>query len=348
MSTVTFIEDSASRSTPPQVPEFPVSVTASDVREFVQYLRLKPAGVVAAEELDRSKKRLFDERKLAAYESLGIITNSGGVLSLSAKGWSFAENFEFDAQAFRAMLSQSMLSWSALRWMSEQNNDTITSPEVIGYWLKCDRAAFGSFDGEQLKGSVVSFFSFCQGAGLGTMTLGKRGHITRFNVDRVELKRFLDGIDSPVERIVAAEVSASESKFKLLIHSSDIEIARVLQDTLDLFELNNERIELRWEDVISQRRLCDDGECALLVVIGEDCLNGTSSRTVDEKVLLALGAAQILFDGRVIVLTEKKDLLLEKLNDLKCFEFDGSQLNWSTGLEIVRELSEMRLSLAKI
>ncbi len=348
MSTVTFIEDNASRSTPPQVLEsddlvsFPVSVTASDVREFVQYLRLKPAGVVAAEELDRSKKRLFDERKLTAYESLGLTISSGGVLSLSAKGWSFAQNFESDAQAFRTMLSQSLLCWSALHWMSEQNNETITSPEVISYWLQCDRTAIADFDDEQLKGSVVSFFSFCQGAGLGTMTLGKRGHITRFSVDRVELKRFLgDDESSPFEpSLIAAPSRTRESKFKILIHSHDVEIGRVLQDTFDLVELNSETVELRWDDVISQRRLCDDDECALLVVIGEDCFSGTSNRAVDERVLLGLGAAHVLFDGRVIVLAEKKDLLIEKLNNLKCFEFDGSQLSWHTGLEIVRELRQ--------
>jgi len=349
MSTVTFIEDNASRSTPPQVPAsdaelagFPVSVTASDVREFVQYLRLKPSGVVAAEELDRSKKRLFDERKLAAYESLGITTNSGGVLSLSAQGWSFAENFELDAQAFRSMLSQSKLSWSALNWMSGQNNETITSPEVIGYWLKCDRASFESFDDEQFKGSVVSFFSFCQGAGLGTMTLGKRGHITRFSVDRVELKRFLDGDEPslPEQPLIASESRSCESKFKVLVHSRDVEIARVLQDTFDLVELNSEKIQLCWDDVISQRSFCDDDECALLVVIGEDCFNGTANRSVDEKVLLGLGAAHILFGGRVIVLAEKKDLLIDKLNNLRCFEFDGNHLSWNTGLEIVRELRQ--------
>jgi hypothetical protein len=353
MSIVTSIEDNRSRTAPPQVATaegFRVVVSASDVREFVQYLRLKPAGVVAAEELDRSKKRLFDERKLAAYESLGITKNDAGVLTLSAKGWRYATNFEFDAQAFRSMLSQSMSCWSALQWMSDQDRDMITSPEVIGFWVTSDRAAFTSLEDEQLKGCVVSFFSFCQGAGLGTMTLGKRGHITRFSVDRLELKRFLDGAESVPERsftegIIASRGGACESKFKVVIHCCHVEISRMLQDTLDLVELNNEKIELRWDDVVSQRSLCEDDECALLVVIGDDCFNGAPNRSVDERVLLGLGAAHILFSGRVIVLAEKKDMLFDKLSNLRCFEFDGSHLSWRTGLEIVRALNEMKETL---
>jgi hypothetical protein len=353
MSIVTFSEDNVSRTALPQIHEsdseplsLPVLVTASDVREFVQYLRLKPTGVVAAEELDRSKKRLFDERKLAAYESLGIITDKGGVLSLSDKGWRFARNFAFDAQAFRSMLSQSMLCWSALQWMSEEHNDTITSPELIGYWLKCDRSAFGSFDHEQLKGSVVSFFSFCQGAGLGTMTLGKRGHITRFSVDRVELKRFLEGDGSlnagePLVHRDVCQTGSRDRRFKVLLHSHEVEIAQVLQDTFDLVELNSEKIELGWDNVISQKSSFNDSEYALVVVISDDCFDETS-RSVSEKVLLGLGAAHVHFENRVIVLAEKKHLLFEKFSHLKCFEFDREQLGWNTGLEIVRELTEMR------
>ena len=34
----------------------PLLATASDIRELIQYLKLKPNGVVAAEELDRPKR----------------------------------------------------------------------------------------------------------------------------------------------------------------------------------------------------------------------------------------------------------------------------------------------------
>jgi hypothetical protein len=321
----------------------PVLACASDVRELVQYLRLKPDGVVAAEELDRSKRRLFDERKLAAYDSLGITTRHDGVVRLSARGRRFARNFEFDAQAFRSMLSQSISCWSALQWISEQNYDLITSPEVITYWLKVHPETFGVFDDEYLKSTVVSFFSFCQGAGLGTMTLGKRGHITRFCVDRIELKRFVNGdaLAIPDEPAITGSKSSaplhpsSEARFKVLIHSHDDEIARVLQETFQLIGLNSDKIELCWGNLASHISSLTE-ECALVVVMGEDCFNGNSRRSVEEEVLVGLGAAQVLFDGRLIVLAEKNDLLVEKLKNLRCIEYEATQLSWSAGLEIAR------------
>jgi hypothetical protein len=80
-------------------------------------------------------------------------------------------------------------------------------------------------DEEQIKGVVVSFFSFCQGAVLGTMTLGKRGHITRFCVDRTELSGFLE--DAPTltdeelfaKKLVPIHPVAKPARFRVVIQA---------------------------------------------------------------------------------------------------------------------------------
>src|SRR6185295_14964473 len=85
----------------------------------------------------------------------------------------------------------------ALDWISQQKIDMVTSTELRGFWHGAHSESFTFDDQEAIRGSVVSFFSICQAASLGTMTLGKRGHITRFFVDRDELAKFLTEGSAP-------------------------------------------------------------------------------------------------------------------------------------------------------
>jgi len=335
----------------------PLLATAADVREFVQYLKLKPNGVVAAEELDRPKKRLFDERKLAAYDLLGITTKDGMTLKLSSRGWQFARNFEFDAQTFRHLLSQTLPCWTALQWIRDQNIDMITAPEVTDYWQRFHPSVFNNTDEEQIKGAVVSFFSFCQGAALGTMTLGKRGHITRFFTDRAELRNFLEGTSGhePHETLfppleppyLSSESQTRDVQLKVLIQSNDTRLVETLQTTLNLVDIKSEQIALGFPAMVSPSSLFEEHQlenCALLMVIGEESLNVDSCgvRSLNEKVLLELGAAHILFEQRVVVLADKRASSPEGFDDLKYYEFDGEHLDWELGLELVRVLNAMK------
>ena len=335
----------------------PVLATAADLREFVQYLRSKPNGVVAAEELDRPKKRLFDERKLVAYQLLGLTTTDGSSVRLSLKGRQFARNFESDARAFRCLLSQTRPWLSALQWLSEQNIEMITAPEIVCFWLTAQPAFLAQTDHEHMKGAVVSFFSFCQGAALGTMTLGKRGHITRFCTDHAELRRFLEEAPSlAVDEAKSAGVedieelasqASDETDFKVLINSYDQNLAGRLQQTLELAGLNSEQIKVGWSSRLSSHNLFwgyRRNECALLVLLGEDAfhLDSSGNYLLNERLLLRLGAAHILFDHRVVVIASKRVSSLSGFAELNYYEVDGEQMGWELILQVVKVLIEMK------
>ena len=68
------------------MPALPILASASDVRELVQYLKKKPAGITVVEASDAIKKRLFDPRKVAAYEAWGIISKSGDRMKVNELG----------------------------------------------------------------------------------------------------------------------------------------------------------------------------------------------------------------------------------------------------------------------
>src|SRR5689334_7210678 len=169
----------------------PVSTSAADIRDFVQYLRRKSAGVVAAEELDRARRRLFDERRLQTYRSLGITEEDDGLLTLTPLGWELARRLEPEIEGFRGLLKRVPPYLAAVKWMHERKLEVVTSTDLLAFWstvYDLDE----KHDPEAMRGAVTSFFSLCEAAELGTLTLGKRGHTTRLRVDHDELTRFVE------------------------------------------------------------------------------------------------------------------------------------------------------------
>ena len=183
----------------------PVLTSANDIREFVRYLNRQPSGVVPAEELDRSKRRLFEERKLSAYRNLGITEERGGSLILSPYGRALAARLEPETQAFRELLTGIHLYVAAVEWMYERNLEVVTTTDLVAFWRSLDNDIDEFHKPDSSKGAAISFFSLCEAAELGTLTLGKRGHTTRLNIDRQQLFRFVQSdsreVGSPCDLI---------------------------------------------------------------------------------------------------------------------------------------------------
>lgn len=169
----------------------PILTSANDIRDFVQYLKRKSAGVVAAEELDRSRRRLFEEHKLEAYRSLGITDENDGLLKLSSLGRELARRLEPETEGFRQLLNRIPTYVAAVNWMYRENFEVVTLTDLLAFWPSFHEIA-EVYDPEAMRGAAISFFSLCEAAELGTLTLGKRGHITRLRVDLEQLRRFVE------------------------------------------------------------------------------------------------------------------------------------------------------------
>ena len=347
----------------------PILTTAADIRELIQYLKRRPAGVIATEELDRPKKRLFEDRKLAAYEFLGITTREGQTLRLTSLGWNFAQRLEADAEMFRHFLDRHAPYLSALTSIALQNIDMITSTELCDLWLGTHAEAFAFADQEAIRGSVISFFSLCQAAGLGTMVLGKRGHITRFFVDRDELTKFLDNGPKALAEIENAArletqrftcpiainnlgaVPAPEAlALTVLIQCKNPRICELIQRTLEVASLRGVKVNAIWDRTnltLGDAENISRELCALLVVLGEEEFITEQGATsgIKQNLLFELGAAQVLYDRRVIVLAHKANAACEGIKDLICYEFENERLDWEVGLQLIKRLSEFRESV---
>ncbi|HVQ38233.1 MAG TPA: hypothetical protein VMS31_11910 [Pyrinomonadaceae bacterium] len=247
----------------------PVLTSANDVREFVQYLKRRSAGVVIAAELDRSRRRLFDENKIASYRALGITTEENGLLTLSPLGWEFAKRLEPEAQGFRNLLKRSTPYWSAVTWMHEKNLDVVTTTELQAFW-ESSVQFLEPGNTESMRAAAVSFFSLCQAAELGTVTLGKRGHITRLCLDHEEMTKLFERGSEPgisqrreypgdagetanlADLMSVSSVRPSRAALKVLIIKGENKaLLDLIRQTLEITGVESLTIERDWSTGLS-------------------------------------------------------------------------------------------------
>ncbi len=110
---------------------------------------------------------------------------------LSPLGWELARRLEPVTEGFRQLLNRMPTYEAAVKWMYEGNFEIVTLTDLLAFW-----PSFNEIDElqdpEAMRGAAISFFSLCEAAELGTLTLGKRGHVTRLRVDHDQLRRFVE------------------------------------------------------------------------------------------------------------------------------------------------------------
>lgn len=209
----------------------PVLATPGDVREVVQYLKKKPGGVSVIEAMSDVKRRVFESRKIAAFEYWGIVKRSGDRLQLTALGTEFAEKLASEATTYRAVLARCAAYQAALEWIWQQNLELVTHAQLAGFWQQQFFDSFAPNDGNKdekmAEGNAVCFFHLCQAAQLGTATIGKRGQPARLYVELDELQnhivesRHTSTIDTEAAEVEAKAVHLNQSYGLLNKHRSN-------------------------------------------------------------------------------------------------------------------------------
>jgi hypothetical protein len=338
-------------------PALPVLATPGDLREAVQYLKRKPAGVSVVEALADAKRRVFEPRKVAAYEAWGVVARRGERLQLTRRGREFARTLEPETRAYRALLDANPLYRAALAWIHRQGLELVTYSDVAAY-LKEDfgplLAAGGAKGAEE---GVICFFHLCQAAELGTLTIGKRGQPARMRVEREGLDEYLQGQDA---NGVAArehegdgeETSASDEEHggptagTRLFISYGGQPEHVVAQIRTVFELAGIRSHaseraprdtaavLVADEAADVMRRCD---AALVLLSAEDCCADESGApSVSQAALVEIGAASVLYERRVLLLLEGPAELPAGLASLPHVTLGGGGLTWETGIELLK------------
>ncbi len=171
----------------------PILATGNDVREIVRFLRDKPLGVTVIELASAEPRRVFDPRKIAAYEFWGVLERDGGRITLTELGREMSRRITPEIEIYRQIIGSVATYVGALRAFNEQKLELVTRTEAVEYWRREHPSLdLFSLDEKIAEAIAVSFFSLCHAAELGTITIGKRGQPARLRIDMEKLGEFLD------------------------------------------------------------------------------------------------------------------------------------------------------------
>jgi len=355
----------------------PVLATAGDIREVVQFLKKKPAGITVVEAMDTVKKRVFEPRKVTAYEFWGIITRDGDRLKLSSLGWEFARRQEPETHVYRFVLNRLEPYRSVLEWMRLEEMELVTHLDVAAFWQEHYTEAIELHNDKSIEGSVVCFFHLCQAAELGTVTIGKRGQPARLRIERDELQSHLEAHFETMPATLPDESSAQPNRefegnsavpvastltvsrqtskasaqsingLRMFISCrSHLESIDQIKLTLELADVTchiahrnqDEKIPMSAEIFHAMRR-CDAG---IVVIARDDFRKDTDGAYLKEDVLAEISAAYVHFDRRIVLLWEKGFSIPANLPPMHLCEFEDESLSWAAAVDLMKTVKDFK------
>jgi len=348
----------------------PILTTADDAKGIVAYLRNKPTGATIGEAKAALGAPALDGRKLSAYQFWQLLTKEGERIKLTPRGWELARKAKPEETVFREVLDSIPAYRSALEWAFHQTMDSVTNVDVAAHWHEHHAEAVGTDNENTIKDQAVCFFRLCEGAQLGTMVVGRRGQPTRFNFSRQELGTYIEAGPSeppwveppavPVETsaddtqsqksvapAAAPQQQATHSKADdlrvFISHGKNTELVEQVETMLGLADIASE-VAVKEETaaipvpdkVFNAMKRCS---AAIIVVsVDEGSKDAKGNYTINENVLIEIGAAFVLYDKRVVLLWDRRLNVPSNLQGLYRCEFEGDDLNWGAGMKLMKAL----------
>jgi hypothetical protein len=130
-----------------------------------------------------------------------------------------------------------------------------------------------------------------------------------------------------------------------LSHGKNMDIVKQVKDVLDLYDIEYEvAVEEETtaipvpQKVLDAMRRCRAG---IMIVSADDDI-AASTGTINNNVLIEIGAAFVLYDQRVILLWDKQLKVPSNLQGLYRCEFEGNQLSFASGTRLAKAVKGFR------
>jgi len=345
------------------VSSLPIMATANDARELVRFLKKRPQGVTTVEAMNAEPRRIFDARKIAAYEFWGIIHRDNDRLTLTALGLELADALEPECRLHRSILHGVPAYQAAIRSIYEDGLDIATHLDVLRCWSALGAgSSIARGNAQDLEAAVVCFFSICHAAELGTATVGKRGQPARLRVDMDQVAAFL--IDVP-ELVPAAMAPRKREIPRVAKFTGEREIRKVLVSMSNSGDSTGQLDSLLslagFESSIVQHSKPENGlmpgtelnemqrcQAGIFVIGPDDChkkKDGTLS--LRHEWITKISVAAALFDWRVVLFWSGELPAPEEIISSGVKLLSGPTLDWGSSLNIVNQIKELALPLSE-
>ena len=338
----------------------PILATANDLREVVKFFKHKPNGVSGVEMTNAEPRRIFDARKIAAYEFWGIIRRDNERFKLTALGEELAKNTEAECEIHRQILRSVAAYRLAVEWIHGKNLKIATYLDVANFW----QMSGGDLDlspqtGENIESVIVSFFSLCHAAELGTATVGKRGQPARLSVRLDQMKAFLDAPSESVETI-SPMVFNRQNVYQLDCLAGENLTTVYISAGKRMRESVNLRAALELADFasiafgaeifengflpLSNRAAMKQCQAAIFLLDEKDC----RKQEEDGRIMLRcdrvteISVAQALFGERVILLWNSREPMPPVFGQSGPNLMNGDVTDWESNVKLVKCLKSLK------
>jgi hypothetical protein len=144
---------------------------------------------------------------------------------------------------------------------------------------------------------------------------------------------------SPVSR----QGKPTEAIKVFISHGSNMDIVDQVQTMLQIADIESE-VAVKEESsaipvpekVFGAMRRCQAG--IIIVSVDETRKDAAGAYSINENVLIEIGAAFVLYDKRVALLWDKRLVVPSNLQGLYRSEFEGNELNWSAGMKLMKAI----------
>lgn len=338
----------------------PVLATANDLREVVKFLKHKPHGASVVEMSNAEPRRVFEARKIAAYEFWGILTRADERFQLTALGLELAKNTEAECAIHRRILRGVPAYARAVEWIFEQGLKIATFTDVANFWaLSGENLDLSPENEANIEAVIVSFFSLCHAAELGTATVGKRGQPARLSVRLDQLSAFLDASAGAAESAAPPPPIFTREKVFRFDQSTDEQVATVyisangreresanLCAALELADFGHITFGAgEFENgflPLARRAAMKQCQAAIFLLGDEDCREAHGITTLRCDRVTEISVAQALFGERLILLWNSLREMPETIVAAGFNALRGDVSDWASNVRLVKCLKSLK------
>jgi predicted nucleotide-binding protein len=266
---------------------------------------------------------------------------------------------------------------SVLEWAFHQNLKALNTVDVASHWHEHHPDACGTGVDATLTMQAVSFFYLTQAAGLGKLYIGRRGQHTRLELNRDALQKFIESGPSAPPWVTPQTETEEETEketvgpqpettkhpeqppappalhkpseqFQVFIsHGKNMEIVDQVQTMLEMADIKGEVAETEEttaipvpEKVFNAMRRCKAG--IIVVCVEESGKDAKGNYSINDNVLIEIGAAFVLYDKKVVLVWDKRLPIPSNLQGLYRCEYEGNELSWGAGMKLMKAIKEFR------
>lgn len=357
----------------------PVKGSPEDVNTIVDYLKTKATGVALNEAKATIDRVHLDGRKISAYAAWGLITYEGNVLKLTDLGRRMGRaSVDNRTDLFGEIILNTRAYRIAAEWIFHNSFEVIPAVDLAAHWLEHIPDELGTQSEKSIKEQVTTFFRVAEAAGLGSYIIGRRQQPTRLDVSRETLGQLIaqiglesarsDSVES-VASLAAPEEQAVQpaapdelpkgieepipeeplpEKLRVFIaHSKNVEILEQVKTMLDLAGLEFEVAEEEESTAIPVpdkvlTAMRSSNAAVICVTADENSAAEDGTFTVNQNVLIEIGAAFVIYDRRVVLVWDKRVPVPSNLQGLYRCEFEGDELSWSAGMKLMKAVNKFK------